>query len=158
MRGRGVDPEDCPNCGGSGYVAKPVDLNGKSEGVAFIRTKCPACGALAGNAQSHLPPPADRTARGTCETYGTRIVMLPVLRVAIRGRTKSSSVFLDFSDGSREERFRQCRQPLPQRAERPTPSRLDSARWLWRDIRLCQPIAERHREQLSPAKNLQFRC
>lgn len=42
--GEGVAPDDCPNCGGSGYVAKPVDLNGKSEGVAFIRTKCPACG------------------------------------------------------------------------------------------------------------------
>jgi len=39
-----VDPEDCPTCGGSGYVAKPVDLNGKSEGVAFIRLKCPVCG------------------------------------------------------------------------------------------------------------------
>jgi len=43
-RGRGVSPEDCPNCGGSGYVAKPVDWNGKSEGVAFIRVKCPTCG------------------------------------------------------------------------------------------------------------------
>jgi DnaJ-class molecular chaperone len=42
--GEGVAPDDCPNCGGSGYVAKPVDLNGKSEGVAFIRTKCPVCG------------------------------------------------------------------------------------------------------------------
>jgi DnaJ-class molecular chaperone len=38
-----VDPENCPTCGGSGYVEKPVDLNGKSEGVAFIRLKCPAC-------------------------------------------------------------------------------------------------------------------
>jgi hypothetical protein len=42
--GEGVAPEDCPKCGGSGYVAKPLDLNGKSEGVAFIRMKCPACG------------------------------------------------------------------------------------------------------------------
>jgi DnaJ-class molecular chaperone len=42
--GEGVAPDDCPNCGGSGYVAKPVDMNGKSEGVAFIRTKCPVCG------------------------------------------------------------------------------------------------------------------
>jgi DnaJ-class molecular chaperone len=39
-----VAPDDCPNCGGSGYVAKPVDMNGKSEGVAFIRSKCPVCG------------------------------------------------------------------------------------------------------------------
>jgi len=39
-----VAPDDCPNCGGSGYVAKPVDLNGKSDGVAFIRLKCPVCG------------------------------------------------------------------------------------------------------------------
>ena len=38
-----MGPDDCPNCGGTGYVAKPVDLNGKSEGVAFIRLKCPVC-------------------------------------------------------------------------------------------------------------------
>lgn len=44
LRGRGVNPDDCPSCGGTGFEAKPVDLNGKSEGVAFIRTKCPACG------------------------------------------------------------------------------------------------------------------
>jgi hypothetical protein len=42
--GESVAPDDCPQCGGSGYIAKPVDLNGKSEGVAFIRIKCPACG------------------------------------------------------------------------------------------------------------------
>jgi DnaJ-class molecular chaperone len=39
-----VAPDDCSNCGGSGYVAKPVDLNGKVDGVAFIRSKCPVCG------------------------------------------------------------------------------------------------------------------
>jgi len=39
-----VAPDDCPTCGGSGYIAKPVDPNGKSDGVAFIRTKCSACG------------------------------------------------------------------------------------------------------------------
>jgi DnaJ-class molecular chaperone len=44
MRGRGVAPDDCPKCGGSGYVAKPVELNGKTEGIAFIQIKCPACG------------------------------------------------------------------------------------------------------------------
>ena len=38
-----MDPDDCPQCGGSGYITKPVDLNGKSEGVAFIRMKCPIC-------------------------------------------------------------------------------------------------------------------
>jgi len=43
-RGKGVAPDDCSNCGGSGYVAKPVDLNGKVDGVAFIRSKCPVCG------------------------------------------------------------------------------------------------------------------
>jgi len=42
--GKGVAPDDCSNCGGSGYVAKPVDLNGKVDGVAFIRSKCPVCG------------------------------------------------------------------------------------------------------------------
>lgn len=54
MRGRGVDPDDCPNCGGTGYVAKPVDLNGKSEGIAFIRLKCPAC---AGTGRKRPIPP-----------------------------------------------------------------------------------------------------
>lgn len=44
VRGRGVDPKECPECGGVGYVAKPVDFTGKSEGVAFIRIKCAACG------------------------------------------------------------------------------------------------------------------
>ena len=39
-----MNPDDCPTCGGTGYVAKPVDLNGKSEGVAFIRLKCTVCG------------------------------------------------------------------------------------------------------------------
>src|SRR5437868_8663759 len=24
VRGRGLSPDDCPNCGGTGYVAKPV--------------------------------------------------------------------------------------------------------------------------------------
>ena len=51
---RGLSPNDCPNCGGTGYVAKPVDLNGKSEGVAFIRLKCPAC---AGTGRKHPIPP-----------------------------------------------------------------------------------------------------
>jgi len=50
-----VNPEDCPNCGGTGYIAKPVDLNGKSEGIAFIRQKCPACG---GSGRKHPIPPA----------------------------------------------------------------------------------------------------
>jgi len=49
-----VDPVNCPNCGGSGYVTKPVDLNGKSEGVAFIRIKCPVCG---GTGRNHTIPP-----------------------------------------------------------------------------------------------------
>ena len=53
--GEGVAPEDCPNCGGSGYIAKPVDLNGKSDGVAFIRMKCPACG---GSGRKRPIPPA----------------------------------------------------------------------------------------------------
>ena len=48
-------PDDCPSCGGSGYVAKPVDLNGKSEGVAFIRLQCPAC---AGTGRKRLIPPS----------------------------------------------------------------------------------------------------
>ena len=62
-------PDDCPNCGGSGYVAKPVDMNGKSEGVAFICSKCPVCGAPAGNASSHPKPLADRTA-ASCDSVG----------------------------------------------------------------------------------------
>jgi DnaJ-class molecular chaperone len=46
--------ERCPKCGGTGYVAKPVDMNGKSEGVAFIHLKCPACGG-SGRKPSTLP-------------------------------------------------------------------------------------------------------
>jgi rRNA maturation protein Nop10 len=53
-RWRGVDPDDCPSCGGTGYIAKPVDLNGKSDGVAFIRSKCPVCGGT-GRKRS-IPP------------------------------------------------------------------------------------------------------
>src|SRR5579862_4261209 len=33
QRGGRVDPKDCPRCGGSGYLARPVDISGKSEGV-----------------------------------------------------------------------------------------------------------------------------
>jgi hypothetical protein len=54
--------------------------------------------------------------------------------------------------------FRQCRQPSRRLAERAMPSRLDSARWLWRDIGLCRPTSVPHRERLSASKNLQFRC
>jgi DnaJ-class molecular chaperone len=43
IEGEGVNPQDCPHCGGTGYIAKPVDISGRSEGVAFIRLKCPAC-------------------------------------------------------------------------------------------------------------------
>jgi len=49
-----MDPESCPDCGGTGYVAKPVDINGKSEGIAFIRVKCPACG---GSGRKRATPP-----------------------------------------------------------------------------------------------------
>jgi len=50
-----VAPDDCPNCGGSGFIAKPVDMNGKSDGVAFIRLKCPAC---AGTGRKRPIPPS----------------------------------------------------------------------------------------------------
>jgi len=50
-----VDPKECPRCGGSGYIAKPVDTAGKSEGVAFIRMKCPAC---AGTGRKNSMPPS----------------------------------------------------------------------------------------------------
>ena len=56
MRGERIGPDDCPNCGGTGYVAKPVDLNGKSEGVAFIHLKCPVCGGTGRNLP--IPPTA----------------------------------------------------------------------------------------------------
>jgi len=55
MRGRGVNPKDCPICTGTGYVAKPVDMNEKSDGIAFIRVKCPACG---GTGQTRPLPPS----------------------------------------------------------------------------------------------------
>jgi hypothetical protein len=49
-----VDLQNCARCGGTGYVARPVDMNGKSEGVAFIRVKCPSC---AGNERKNSIPP-----------------------------------------------------------------------------------------------------
>ena len=48
-------PKDCPRCGGTGYVARPADISGKSEGVAFIRVKCPAC---AGSGRIEPLPPS----------------------------------------------------------------------------------------------------
>jgi DnaJ-class molecular chaperone len=52
-----MGPESCPDCSGTGYVAKPVDINGKSEGIAFIRVKCPACGG-SGRKRATPPTPA----------------------------------------------------------------------------------------------------
>jgi hypothetical protein len=49
-----MDPKGCPRCGGTGYVAMPVEVKGKSEGVAFIRLKCPSC---AGNERKNSMPP-----------------------------------------------------------------------------------------------------
>ncbi len=50
-----MDPKDCPCCGGTGYIARPVDISGKSEGIAFIRLKCPAC---AGSGRRNSTPPS----------------------------------------------------------------------------------------------------
>jgi len=50
-----VDPKDCPRCGGTGYIAQSVDVSGKSEGIAFIRVKCPAC---AGSGRNDSIPPS----------------------------------------------------------------------------------------------------
>ena len=49
-----MDPKDCPRCGGTGYIAQPVDISGKSEGIAFIRVKCPAC--VGSGRKSSIPP------------------------------------------------------------------------------------------------------
>jgi DnaJ-class molecular chaperone len=49
-----VDPTACARCGGTGYVAKPAAVAGKTEGVAYIRLKCPAC---AGTGQKDSAPP-----------------------------------------------------------------------------------------------------
>src|ERR1700756_3231403 len=46
-----------------------------------------SAGALAGNAQSHLRPPADRTACGACENVRSRAVILPVPTVDGPDRT-----------------------------------------------------------------------
>jgi DnaJ-class molecular chaperone len=48
---------ECPRCGGWGYVTEPVELNGKTEGVAFIQTKCPTCGGT-GRKHRISPKPA----------------------------------------------------------------------------------------------------
>jgi DnaJ-class molecular chaperone len=47
--------KDCPRCGGTGFIAKPADINGKSEGIAFIRLKCPGC---AGTGRIDPNPPS----------------------------------------------------------------------------------------------------
>jgi len=48
-----MDPKSCPRCGGTGYIARPADVSGKSEGVAFIRLKCPTC---AGSGRNNSMP------------------------------------------------------------------------------------------------------
>jgi len=69
-----VDPKSCPRCGGTGYVAKPVDIKGKSEGVAFIRVKCPTCAG--GERKTSVPPTTTGWPHGlwclrkTCEPGG----------------------------------------------------------------------------------------
>jgi len=79
-----VAPEDCPKCGGSGYVAKPVDLNGKSEGVAFIRMKCPACGGT-GRKRPISPTTAGWPHGLRClRNVRNRTVTLPVQRSTVR--------------------------------------------------------------------------
>jgi hypothetical protein len=50
-----VDPNACPRCGGTGYIARPVDISGKSDGVAFIRVNCPAC--TGSGRKNTMPPP-----------------------------------------------------------------------------------------------------
>ncbi len=51
-----MDPNNCcPRCGGTGYIAQPVDISGKSEGIAFIRMKCPAC--VGSGRKNSIPPP-----------------------------------------------------------------------------------------------------
>jgi len=81
-----VASDDCPKCGGTGYVAKPVDMNGKSEGVAFIHLKCPACGG-SGRKPSTLPTTVGWPHGLRClRNVRNRAVMLPVLKVGGPGR------------------------------------------------------------------------
>jgi len=76
-----VDPKECPECGGVGYVAKPVDFTGKSEGVAFIRIKCAACGGT-GRRQPISPTTAGWPHGPRClRKRLCRIVSVPVPRV-----------------------------------------------------------------------------
>jgi len=113
-----VDPDNCPNCGGTGFVAKPVDLNGKSEGVAFIRLQCPAC-AGTGRKRPISPSTAGcpHGPRSLRKTFGTGPSLLSVLRMTVRAErlptTFVSQIVLTVDqsiwswDAARPERFRQ---------------------------------------------------
>jgi hypothetical protein len=72
-----------------------------------------SAGALAGNAQSHLRPPADRTACGACENVRSRAVFLPVPTVDGPDRTSvTPPLDLHFLDSIRSRRraFKQFQQ------------------------------------------------
>jgi len=91
-----VSPDDCPNCGGTGYVAKPVDLNGKSDGVAFIRMKCTVC---AGTGRKRPIPPTTagwpHGLRCLRKRTGPEPPQVPPWKVAVRaGRHSSLTGFI----------------------------------------------------------------
>jgi DnaJ-class molecular chaperone len=49
--------EECPTCGGVGFVTQRVDLRGEAESVAFVRFECPNCGGTGRITPSALDDP-----------------------------------------------------------------------------------------------------
>jgi hypothetical protein len=52
-----VDAEECPTCGGVGFVTQRVDPRGEAESVAFVRFECPNCGGTGRITPSALDDP-----------------------------------------------------------------------------------------------------
>jgi predicted RNA-binding Zn-ribbon protein involved in translation (DUF1610 family) len=52
-----ADAEECPTCGGLGFVTLRVDPQGEPESVAFVRFECPRCGGIGRITPSALDDP-----------------------------------------------------------------------------------------------------
>jgi hypothetical protein len=49
-----VDAEECPTCGGVGFVTQRADPRGEAESVAFVRFECPTVGARVESLRAHM--------------------------------------------------------------------------------------------------------
>ena len=52
-----MDAEECPTCGGLGFVTLRIDPQGEPESVAFVRFECPSCGGRGRITPSALDDP-----------------------------------------------------------------------------------------------------